>query len=128
MHLLLDTHTFLWFTRASPELSDTARVLIEDAKNNLFLSIASPWEVGIKVSTGKLTLGRPAELFFEDRMRRSRVELLPITLAHIACVSTLPFRHRDPFDRMLIAQSLTESIAIISADAVFDAYSVQRLW
>ncbi len=128
MQILLDTHAFLWFTRASPELSEKAKELIEDAENDLFLSIASPWETGIKVSTGKLTLGRPADIFFEDRMQRSGIALLPITLAHIACVSTLPMHHRDPFDRMLIAQSLTENIPILSADAAFDPYGVQRLW
>ena len=128
MQLLLDTHTFLWFSRASPELSVKARNLIEDTENELFLSVASPWEVGIKVSTGKLTLGRPANVFFEDRMQRSGIALLPITLAHIARVSNLPFHHRDPFDRMLIAQSLTEGIPIVSADAAFNAYGVQRLW
>ena len=128
MPLLLDTHTFLWFTRASPELSGKARDLIEDTETNLFLSIASPWETSIKVSTGKLVLGRPVDVFYEDRMQRSSIALLPITLAHIARVSTLPFHHRDPFDRMLIAQSLTDNIPIISADAAFDAYGVERLW
>ena len=128
MQLLLDTHTFLWFTRANPELSEEARNLIEDTQNELFLSVASPWEVGIKVSVGKLTLGRQIDTFFEDRMGRSGIALLHITLAHIAKISTLPFHHRDPFDRMLIAQSLVEGIPIISADAVFDTYGVVRLW
>ncbi len=128
MNLILDTHTFLWFTSASPELSATARDLIEDATNDLFLSVASPWEIGIKVSTGKLTLGRPINDFFERRMRETGVRLLPISLAHVACVATLPFHHRDPFDRMLIAQSLTESMNIVSADSVLDAYGVTRLW
>ena len=128
MNLILDTHTFLWFTNASPELSATARNLIEDAANDLFLSVASPWEIGIKVSTGKLTLGRPVNDFFERRMRETGVRLLPISLAHVARVAMLPFHHRDPFDRMLVAQSLTENMAIVSADAVLDAYGVTRLW
>lgn len=128
MRLFLDTHTLLWFSRASPELSAEAQDLIEDTENELFLSIGSPWEIGIKVSTGKLTLGRPADVFFKDRMQRSGIVLLPIMLAHIARVSTLPFHHRDPFDRRLIAQSLTEDIPIISADTAFDAYGITRLW
>ena len=128
MNLILDTHSFLWFTSASPELSATARDLIEDAANDLFLSVASPWEIGIKVSTGKLTLGRPVNDFFERRMQETGVRLLPITLAHVAHVATLPFHHRDLFDRMLVAQSLTENMNIVSADAVLDAYNVTRLW
>lgn len=128
MEVLLDTHTFLWFSRASPELSERARGLIEDTKNDLFLSIVSPWETGIKISTGKLVLGRPIDVVFEDRMKRSGITMLSITLAHIARVSALPFHHRDPFDRMLIAQSLVEGIPIISADAIFDAYGVTRFW
>ena len=128
MQILLDTHTFLWFIRGSLQLSPKARKMIEDTANDVFLSIASPWEGGIKVSTGKLTLGRPVDEFFEERMRLNKIALLPITLAHIARVSALPFHHRDPFDRMLIAQSLADSIPLVSADAAFDAYGVQRFW
>ena len=128
MQLLLDTHTFLWFIRGSLQLSPKARKMIEDTANDLFLSIASPWEVGIKVSTGKLTLGRPVDEFFEARMRLTKITLLPITFAHVARVSALPFHHRDPFDRMLVAQSLTENIPLVSADAALDAYGVTRLW
>ena len=128
MQLLLDTHTFLWFTSASPQLSATALVYIEDPANEIFLSIASPWETGIKVSTGKLTLGRSVDSFFEQRMGFSGISLLPITLAHIDRVSTLPFHHRDPFDRMLVAQSLTENIPLVSADTALDAYGIVRFW
>ncbi len=128
MQLLLDTHTFLWFIRGSPQLSAKAQEAIEDTANACFLSIASPWEVGIKVSTRKLTLGRPVDEFFEERMRLNSIAFLAITLAHIARVSTLPFHHRDPFDRMLVAQSLTGSITLVSADAALDAYGITRLW
>lgn len=128
MQALLDTHTFLWFIRDSPQLSVKAREIIEDTANDVFLSIASPWETGIKVSAGKLTLDRPVDTFFEDFMQLSRVTMLPITLVHIARVSVLPFHHRDPFDRMLVAQSLTENIPLVSADAALDAYGITRLW
>jgi PIN domain nuclease of toxin-antitoxin system len=128
MQLLLDTHTFLWFIRGSPQLSVKAQKMIEATANDIRLSIASPWETGIKVSTGKLTLGRPVDEFFEERMRLNRITFLAITLPQIACVSTLPFHHRDPFDRMLVAQSLTENIPIVSADAALDAYGIVRLW
>jgi len=126
MRLLLDTHTFLWFSLASPKLSLRARVLIEDASNDKFLSIASPWEAGIKVSTGRLTLAKPVDVFFDEQRRRNGVTLLSINLEHTALVSTLPFHHRDPFDRMLVAQSLTEGMPIISADPALDAYGVIR--
>ncbi len=90
--------------------------------------MASAWELAIKVSTGKLTLAQPLPLFLPDQLQRNTLQLLPITLPHILHVATLPFHHRDPFDRLLIAQSLIEPIPIISADAVFDGYGVQRLW
>jgi PIN domain nuclease of toxin-antitoxin system len=128
VRLLIDTHTFLWFALDSPELSSTARDLIIDAENEILLSVASAWEIAIKVSIGKLTLSQPFTLFLPDQLRRNDIELLPVTLPHIQHIATLPFHHKDPFDRMIIAQSLVEKIPLISIDAVFDAYSVQRLW
>ncbi len=128
MQVLLDTHTFLWFIGDSPQMSAKAQEVIENAANDVFLSIASPWETSIKVSSGKLALDRPVNVFFADFMGLHRVTLLPITFAHIARVSTLPFHHRDPFDRMLVAQSLTENIPLIPADAALDAYAIARIW
>ena len=128
MQLLLDMHTFLWYIFGSVQLSPTAQGLLQDPANDKFLSIASPWEVGIKVSTGKLALSRPLEAYFTEQMGLNSVQMLPITLAHVAAVSTLPFHHRDPFDRLIIAQSLTENIPIVSADAAFNAYGIVRLW
>ncbi len=128
MRLILDTHTFLWYIFGDPRLNTAATALLQDRANEKLLSLASPWEVGIKASTGKLTLSRPLEAYFDEQMQLNSIKMLPITLAHIARVSVLPFHHRDPFDRMLIAQSLTDSIPIISAEAVFDAYGVERLW
>ncbi len=128
MQLLMDTHTLLWFTLASPKMSRKARELIEEPTNDKFVSIASPWEVGIKVSTGKLTLAKPVDIFFSERMHQNGFIMLPISLAHAARVSTLPFHHRDPFDRLLVAQSLTENMPQVSADATLDAYGVIRLW
>jgi PIN domain nuclease of toxin-antitoxin system len=126
--LILDTHTFLWFVFGSIRMSEKAEALIQDPVNRKFLSLATPWEVGIKVSTGKLTVSQPVDQFFAEEMYANSVQRLPITLAHIARVSTLPFHHRDPFDRILIAQSLTENMALVSADAALDAYSIVRLW
>lgn len=127
MRLILDTHTFLWYIFGDSQLSAAATALLQDPANEKFLSLASPWEIGIKVSTGKLTLSRPLEAYFEEQMQLNSITMLSITLAHIACVSTLPFHHRDPFDRMLIAQSLTDNIPVLSADVAFDAYGVTRL-
>jgi PIN domain nuclease of toxin-antitoxin system len=126
--LLLDTHTFLWFIAADPHLSAPARTVIEDGGNEVYLSVASLWEMAIKVSLGKLTLGQPFDVLIPDQLARNSIELLGITVAHTAQVVTLPFHHRDPFDRLLIAQALVGSIPIVGADAVFDAYGVTRIW
>ena len=128
MALLLDTHTVLWYAFGTSNLSSLARTLIDDPAEEKYLSIASPWEVGIKVSSGKLAVAQPVDIFFADQMRRLSLHLLPVSLAHVARVATLPFHHRDPFDRMLVAQSLAENIAIVSADAALDAYGITRFW
>ena len=128
MRLFLDTHTFLWYIFGDRQLSTAATALLQNPANEKYLSIASPWEVGVKISTGKLTLSVPLEAYFEEQMKLNSVQTLPITLAHIARVSALPLHHRDPFDRMLIAQSLVEGIPLVSADAVFNAYGVTLPW
>jgi PIN domain nuclease of toxin-antitoxin system len=128
VRLLLDTHSFLWFITDHPHLSAVARGLIADPQNVRVLSLASAWEMGIKVSLGKLTLAQPLPVVFSSQLQSNRVALLPITLDHVLHIANLPYHHRDPFDRMLIAQALVEQLPIVSADAVFDAYGVQRLW
>ncbi|HZP82649.1 MAG TPA: type II toxin-antitoxin system VapC family toxin [Chthonomonadaceae bacterium] len=128
MNLLLDTHTFLWFVWNDPQLSDMAKNLIADADNDVFPSMASAWELVIKVSIGKLILAHPVDLFLPDQLQRNNIQLLPIALPHTLRVAVLPFHHKDPFDRMLIAQSLVETMPLVSADAVLDAYGVRRLW
>jgi PIN domain nuclease of toxin-antitoxin system len=127
MRLLLDTHAFLWFIDDSPRLSTRAKTLLEsDAE--LLLSAASLWEIAIKVSLGKLTLAQSFDTFLPEQLTKNAVEVLPISLAHLAAVAALPFRHRDPFDRLLIAQASVERAPVVSADAAFDAYAVQRIW
>lgn len=128
MRLLLDTHTFLWFIGGSPNLGATARMLIEDASNQSFLSVASLWEMAIKVSIGKLSLGQPFEILFPRQLMLNGIDLMGIEIRHVAVVSELPFHHRDPFDRLLIAQAMVERMPIVSADLAFDAYPVERLW
>ena len=127
MKLLLDTHTFLWFIDDNPRLSQRAKALLE-SDADLLLSVGSLWEISIKVSIGKLSLAQPFDTFVPQQLADNDIEILPISLAHLGVVSTLPFHHRDPFDRLLVAQAMTEQVPIVSADTAFDAYSVKRLW
>src|ERR1051325_9773709 len=103
MKLLLDTHTFLWFIEDNPRLSTTAKNQLE-SDIDLLVSVGSLWEMAIKVNIGKLTLSQPFEVFIPEQLSRNAIEVLPITLEHLALVSALPLYHRDPFDRLLIAQ------------------------
>lgn len=128
MRLLLDTHSFLWFVLDSPRLSASGKRLLEDAENERFLSTVSLWEIAIKISTGKLSFKQPFEGFIVDQIRINEFELLETRIQHFAAVATLPLHHRDPFDRLLIAQAMTESLPIVSVDAAFDAYPIERLW
>jgi PIN domain nuclease of toxin-antitoxin system len=128
MRLLLDTHTFLWFIAGSKSLSQTARDLIEDVANEKFVSVASVWEIAIKHSIGKLPLAAPFSVLITQQLALNGFDLLPITVSQLSLLVTLPFHHRDPFDRLIIAQSLTDNLFLVSADAKFDAYGVQRLW
>jgi PIN domain nuclease of toxin-antitoxin system len=127
MKLLLDTHTFLWFIADNPRLSKQAKALLEsDAE--LLLSIASLWEIAIKISIGRLALAEPYETFIPEQLVLNDIAILPIEFKHLNIVSTLPFHHRDPFDRLLIAQAMDEQWPVVSADATFDAYSIERRW
>lgn len=128
MNLLLDTHIFLWFVFAEAALNPYARSLVEDERNTKFLSIASVWEMAIKHSIGKLPLTLPFREFVQQQLEDSGFTLLPIQFEHAAQVSSLPLHHRDPFDRLIIAQSIVEGMAIVSADRAFDLYGVPRLW
>ena len=128
MKLLLDTHTFLWFVWGDPQLSAAAKALIVSPSNQKLLSAASFWEIAIKVSVGKLKLGEPYASFMPRELTRNSIDLLPISLEHAAAASVLPFHHRDPFDRMLIAQSMVDAVPLVSADPALDLYPVTRLW
>ena len=128
MTLLLDTHTVLWFWWADPQLSPAATALICDPANRKLVSPASAWEVAIKVSRQKLDLGGSLRGFFRQHMIRNNFEWLLITEDHFEVVSCLAFHHKDPFDRLLIAQATWETIPIVSADSQFDAYPITRLW
>lgn len=126
MSLLLDTSCWLWL-QASPErISGTVRERLE--RDRLYLSAASAWEIAIKHGLGKLALPEPPETYVPDRMRRSAVEGLPVQIAHALEVTRLPLHHRDPFDRLLVAQSRLEKLPIVSADRQLADYDVEVLW
>jgi PIN domain nuclease of toxin-antitoxin system len=126
--LLLDTHTMLWFFWNDPQLSAPAKALIEDADNRKLVSIASCWEVAIKVGLGKLDLGEPSRSFLPREIARNNFQLLPISLGHATMVEGLVAHHRDPFDRLLVAQAMTEGLPLVSTDGIFDQYGINRLW
>jgi PIN domain nuclease of toxin-antitoxin system len=127
MRVLLDTHAFLWGVADDPRLSAPGREAIADASER-FLSIASCWEMAIKASRGRLTLEKPIEKFIPEQLERNPFRLLSIDLDDVARVATLPFHHRDPFDRLLIAQALNDELAIVSADPILGKYGVKRVW
>jgi len=128
VRLLLDTHAFLWFVLKDRQLSSMALNHIIDPLNDVLISPASYWEIAIKISLGKYQLPGSFETWMHHQIQGNNFEILPIQIAHAATLSTLPFHHRDPFDRLLIAQALTEAVPLISADKLLDAYSVNRYW
>lgn len=128
MKLLLDTHTLLWFALGDASLSATARQLIEDPANSKFVSPASYWEIAIKISIGKYVLHEPYEAFFDRAIRQNGFLIRPIEPRHTSALTNLPYHHRDPFDRLMIAQAMIESLSLVSIDDVLDAYPIQRLW
>jgi|ERR1035437_4321723 PIN domain nuclease of toxin-antitoxin system len=128
MNLLLDTHAFLWFIASDPRLSNQAQSLIQTPANRRLLSMASLWEMAIKVSLGKLTLAQPFDQFIPRQLQLNQIEVLAIELSHLAAVVAMPFHHRDPVDRLMAAQCQIEGLPIVSNDPVFDAYSVRRVW
>ncbi len=128
MRLLLDTHTLIWFFAGDSQLSNTARILIEDEDNHKLVSIASIWEMAIKESKGLLNLSLPLHEYIEQKLSLEDFNLLNINLYHLNAIVTMPFHHKDPFDRLLIAQSMVERIPILSKDSAFDAYPINRIW
>jgi len=128
MNILLDTHAFLWFVTDDPRLSDKARVLIEVDDSQPFLSVASLWEMAIKVSLGKLQIEQPFETFISQQLTLNGIGILSLSLEHTAAIATLPFHHRDPFDRLIAVQARLEQMPLVSVDKIFDAYAIERVW
>ena len=128
MRLLLDTHSFLWFVTNDPQLSRAALALIGDSTNDIIVSPASYWEIAIKVSQKKLDLFAPFDDFMDRGIVGNDFEILPVEPRHCSRLTALPLHHKDPFDRLLIAQALVEAVPLVSADAAFDAYGITRMW
>jgi len=126
--LLLDTHTFLWWIDDAPELSETARQAISNADNECFISVASCWEMAIKSSLGKLSLSKPVDRFVLEQITENGFLMLNIELRHAAKVESLPFHHRDPFDRLLIGQAISDKLTLVTADRMFSHYEIPLIW
>jgi PIN domain nuclease of toxin-antitoxin system len=124
---LLDTHALLWFIQGDPQLSNRARGIITTDSNQLHLSVASLWEMTIKLNIGKLTIGHTIDDIYV-LLKQLNIEVLPIAQSDLEQYLTLPLHHRDPFDRLLIAQAISQNLALVSADNAFGAYSIQQLW
>ena len=127
MRILIDTHIFIWWNDEPERLSKRALELCEDPSNTLVLSIASAWEMQIKYQLGKLALSAPLRTIIESQMRDNGIEILPVTLPHVFALENLPPIHKDPFDRLLIAQSIAENIPVLSVDSVFKNYPISLL-
>jgi PIN domain nuclease of toxin-antitoxin system len=125
---LLDTHTFLWLESDPAQLSATAAATLADPNNIPLLSYASVWEIQIKVQIGKLQITTPLTTYIQAQQQTNQLVLLPIELRHIFALDRLPLHHRDPFDRLLIAQSLSEGIPILSRDSMFSRYPLKVIW
>lgn len=128
MRILLDTHVFLWWLVDSSELSGSARALMADGANALFWSAASSWEVSIKYALGRLPLPEPPERLLPAELARHRVQRLPIVDAHAFRAGQLPLHHKDPFDRMLVAQAQVETLVLLSSDPLLRPYGADVRW
>ncbi|MBU0701946.1 type II toxin-antitoxin system VapC family toxin [bacterium] len=128
MKLLLDTHVFIWWTSEPEKLSSKVIDLCEDSTNSLILSVASIWEIQIKLQLGEIKLYTPLRDLIESQQRINNVKILPIELEHVLALENLPDYHNDPFDRLLIAQANAENTFLVTKDSVFAEYPVKLIW
>lgn len=128
MRVLLDTHVFLWAIADDPRLSDPAQRLFTNSRTELMLSVVSVWEILVKVQLGKLAIPSLAKPFLDQEITKNDITILPLMLAHTFALEKLPMHHRDPFDRLLVAQSLHEDIPLVSGDQQVKAYPIKIIW
>ncbi|MBN1452094.1 MAG: type II toxin-antitoxin system VapC family toxin [Anaerolineales bacterium] len=128
MKYLLDTHTFLWWNLGDSQLSERARELISDGKNEIFLSAASAWEIAIKTAKGRLVIPEEPAQYLANRMSYYRFHALPVQVSHAVHVYDLPNHHADPFDRLLVAQCQLESLPLITKDENIQKYDLEVIW
>ena len=128
LDLLFDTHSFVWWADEPAKLSATALAALEDENNRLILSDVSIWEMQIKVQLGKMKLKMPLPDLIESQKRDNDVEILPIKTEHILALDGFPFHHKDPFDRLLMAQSKVENLTLVTLDPEFPVYGVKLVW
>ena len=128
MKFLIDTHTLLWIVTNDIKLSEKANKLYLNSDNLIFISLASIWEMAIKISIKKLSIKEPLKDFIQGQIKGNDIRILNIEIKHILLLENLPFHHRDPFDRLIISQSMSENIPILSSDKVLDLYPIKRIW
>jgi len=126
MRILLDTHIFIWWSGPQELLSNSATTLLNDKSNTLFLSVASLWEMQVKLAIGKLELRLPLDEMLREQQRNLGIQVLPVTMPHVLALDS-PFHHKDPFDRLLIAVAKAEGLPVLTADAIFSAYDISVL-
>lgn len=128
MRLLLDTHVLLWWHDQPARLTDTAYDAINDVGNEVFVSVVNGWEIQIKTQLGKLTLSKPLHVLLQDEQMTNGFRLLPVTIDHVYALDSFPLHHRDPFDRLLVAQAHQEGLTRVTHDPKLSPYSVSVLW
>ena len=128
MKFLLDTHTFLWFINDDKKLSLKSKEIISNPNNIRYLSYASIWEIAIKSGLGRIDLPDDFENFITEQLNINYIEIFPFRISHFAKVKELPFFHKDPFDRIIIAQSIVENLTVLGIDSIFDKYGIKRIW
>ncbi len=128
MRLLLDTHVFIWWDSEPARLSPRVLALCQDRENTLLLSVVSAWEIQVKLQLGRLKLHMPLADLIKGQQETNALEVLPIRLDHVLALDALPAHHKDPFDRLLLAQSTVEDVVLVSKDSVFTDYPVNVVW
>lgn len=128
MRLLIDTHTLIWAMDDPSKLSEPAAASLQDPANDLLLSAATVWEMAIKISQGKLKLSLSYRMWMEKAISDLELAILPVTVEYAEQQSKLPTHHKDPFDRLIIAQAILESVPVVCDDTAFDSYGIARIW